>query len=76
MIGQLQFVHFPYKWVLAFVLSGLLCLSSLTWAEVATATDNGAETAIAGKIIQGLQEAVVAVVEVVPAISFTLQVIL
>ena len=57
MIGQQQFVHFPYKWVLAFVLSGLLCLSSLTWAEVATATDNGAETAIAGKIIQGQQAA-------------------
>lgn len=55
MIGQQQFVHFPYKWVLAFVLSGLLCLSSLTWPEVATATDNGAETAIAGKIIQGQQ---------------------
>ena len=57
MIGQQQFLHFSYKWVLAFILSGLLCLSSLTWAEVATATDNGAETAIAGKMIQGQQAA-------------------
>ena len=57
MIGQQQFVHFSYKWVLAFILSGLLCLSSLTWGEVATATDNGAETAIAGKMIQGQQAA-------------------
>ena len=30
-------------------LSGLLCLSSLTWAEVATATDGAAETVVAGK---------------------------
>ena len=57
MIGQQQFVHFSYQWVLAFILSGLLCLSSLTWAEVATATDGGAETVIAGKIIQGQQAA-------------------
>ena len=57
MIGQQQFVHFPYKWVLAFVLSGLLCLSSLTWAEVATATDGAAETIVAGKMIQGQQAA-------------------
>ena len=57
MIGQQQFVHFSYKWVLVFILSGLLCLSSLTWAEVATATDDAAETAIAGKMIQGQQAA-------------------
>ena len=57
MIGQQQFVHFSYKSVLVFILSGLLCLSSLTWAEVATATDDAAETAIAGKIIQGQQAA-------------------
>jgi uncharacterized protein len=56
MIGQQQFLlRFSYKWVLAFILSGLLCLSSLAWAEVATATDGGAETVIAGKIIQGQQ---------------------
>ncbi|MBJ7436731.1 MAG: TPM domain-containing protein, partial [Acinetobacter sp.] len=53
MIGQQQFVRFSYKWVVAFILSGLLCLSSLTWAEVATATDDAAETVVAGKIIQG-----------------------
>ncbi|MEG1092902.1 MAG: TPM domain-containing protein, partial [Acinetobacter sp.] len=57
MIGQQQFLRFSYKWVLAFILSGLLCLSSLTGAEVATATDNGAETVIAGKMIQGQQAA-------------------
>lgn len=57
MIGQQQFVRFSYKWVLAFILSGLLCLSSLTWAEVATATDGAAETVVAGKIIQGQQAA-------------------
>ncbi|NEU34664.1 TPM domain-containing protein, partial [bacterium LRH843] len=44
MIGHQQFLQFSYKWVLAFILSGLLCLSSLTWAEVATATDGAAET--------------------------------
>lgn len=55
MIVQQQFLRFSYKWVVAFILSGLLCLSSLTWAEVATATDGGAETVIAGKIIQGQQ---------------------
>jgi len=55
MIVQQQFLRFSYKWVLAFILSGLLCLSSLTWAEVATATDGGAEKVIAGKIIQGQQ---------------------
>ncbi len=54
MIGQQQFLlRFSYKWVLAFILSGLLCLSSLTWAEVATATDDAAETVVAGKMIQG-----------------------
>lgn len=57
MIGQQQFLRFSYKWVVAFILAGLLCLSSLTWAEVATATDGGAETVIAGKIIQGQQAA-------------------
>ena len=57
MIGQQQFVHFSYQWVLAFILSGLLCLSSLTWAEVATATDGAAETIVAGKMIQGQQAA-------------------
>lgn len=57
MIGQQQFVRFLYKWVLAFILSGLLCLSSLTWAEVATATDDAAETVVAGKMIQGQQAA-------------------
>ncbi|MDN5641588.1 MAG: TPM domain-containing protein, partial [Acinetobacter sp.] len=56
MIGQ-QFLQFSYKWVLVFILSGLLCLSSLTWAEVATATDDTAETVIAGKMIQGQQAA-------------------
>lgn len=55
MIVQQQFLRFSYKWVVAFILSGLLCLSALTWAEVATATDSGAETVIAGKIIQGQQ---------------------
>ena len=55
MIVQQQFLRFSYKWVVAFILSGLLCLSSLTWAEVATATDGGAEKVIAGKIIQGQQ---------------------
>ena len=55
MIVHQQFLRFSYKWVVAFILSGLLCLSSLTWAEVATATDGGAETVIAGKIIQGQQ---------------------
>lgn len=55
MIVQQQFLRFSYKWVLAFILSGLLCPSSLTWAEVATATDGGAEKVIAGKIIQGQQ---------------------
>ena len=57
MIGQQQFVHFSYQWVLAFILSGLLCLSALTWAEVATATDAAAETVVAGKMIQGQQAA-------------------
>ena len=57
MIGQQQFLQFSYKWVLVFILSGLLWLSSLTWAEVATATDDAAETAIAGKMIQGQQAA-------------------
>jgi len=57
MIGQQQFVCFSYTWVLAFILSGLLCLSSLTWAEVATATDDAGETVVAGKIIQGQQAA-------------------
>lgn len=57
MIGQQQFVRFPYKWVVAFILSGLLCLSSLAWAEVAIATDDAAETVVAGKIIQGKQAA-------------------
>jgi uncharacterized protein len=41
--------------MLAFILSGLLCLSSLTWAEVATATDGAEETVVAGKMIQGQQ---------------------
>ena len=45
MIIQQQFLRFSYKWVVAFILSGLLCLSSLTWAEVATATDGGASAA-------------------------------
>ena len=53
MIGRQQFLRFSYKWMLAFILSGLLCLSSLTWAEVATATDGAAETIVAGKMIQG-----------------------
>ena len=57
MIVQQQFLRFSYKWVVAFILSGLLCLSSLTWAEVATATDGAAETVVAGKIIQGQQAA-------------------
>jgi uncharacterized protein len=57
MIVQQQFLRFSYKWVLAFILSGLLCLSSLTWAEVATATDGAAETVVAGKMIQGQQAA-------------------
>ena len=57
MIGQQQFVHFSYQRVLAFILSGLLCLSALTWAEVATATDAAAETVVAGKMIQGQQAA-------------------
>ena len=57
MIGQQQFLRFSYKWVVAFILSGLLCLSSLTWAEVATATDDAAETVVAGKMIQGQQAA-------------------
>ena len=57
MIGRQQFLRFSYKWMLAFILSGLLCLSSLTWAEVATATDGAAETIVAGKMIQGQQAA-------------------
>ena len=57
MIVQQQFLRFSYKWVVAFILSGLLCLSSLTWAEVATATDGAAETIVAGKMIQGQQAA-------------------
>ncbi|MDH1362890.1 TPM domain-containing protein [Acinetobacter johnsonii] len=57
MIGHQQFLRFSYKWVLAFILSGLLCLSSLTWAEVATATDGAEETVVAGKMIEGQQAA-------------------
>ena len=55
MKGAQQGKRFPYQWMVAFILSGLLCLSSLTWAEVATATDSATETVIAGKVIQDQQ---------------------
>lgn len=44
-----------YKWMVAFILSGLLCLSSLTWAERATATDSADEAVVAAKLIQDQQ---------------------
>lgn len=55
MKGAQQGKRFPYQWMVAFILSGLLCLSSLTWAEVATATESATETVIAGKMIQDQQ---------------------